>query len=157
MTLIYLMCLQDGSHIKGLLINFIHHNWPTLLHRDFMEEFITPIVKASKGGQEIPFYSLPEFEEWKKSRDNWHTYKIKYYKGADFWAFSSLLHRGFCLGIKVMVSNICFVGCHSKLLCFTTQSFLSSRFGYFDLKGGEGILCGHDSSPNCFQLQWCTR
>lgn len=72
---------QDGSHIKGLLINFIHHNWPTLLHRDFMEEFITPIVKASKGGHEIPFYSLPEFEEWKKSRDNWHTYKIKYYKG----------------------------------------------------------------------------
>ncbi|XP_045117952.1 DNA topoisomerase 2-alpha-like isoform X2 [Portunus trituberculatus] len=72
---------QDGSHIKGLLINFIHHNWPTLLRRPFMEEFITPIVKASKGGREIPFYSLPEFEEWKKSRDNWHTYKIKYYKG----------------------------------------------------------------------------
>ncbi|KAK8401478.1 hypothetical protein O3P69_001004 [Scylla paramamosain] len=72
---------QDGSHIKGLLINFIHHNWPTLLRRPFMEEFITPIVKASKGGREISFYSLPEFEEWKKARDNWHTYKIKYYKG----------------------------------------------------------------------------
>ena len=38
---------QDGSHIKGLVINFIHHNWPNLLKHSFMEEFITPIVKVS--------------------------------------------------------------------------------------------------------------
>lgn len=37
---------QDGSHIKGLLINFIHHNWPNLLKHNFVEEFITPIVKV---------------------------------------------------------------------------------------------------------------
>ncbi len=37
---------QDGSHIKGLLINFIHHNWPDLLRLPFLEEFITPIVKV---------------------------------------------------------------------------------------------------------------
>ncbi|KAK2108011.1 Protein btg3 [Saguinus oedipus] len=36
---------QDGSHIKGLLINFILHNWPSLLQHHFLEEFITPIVK----------------------------------------------------------------------------------------------------------------
>ncbi|XP_042234851.1 DNA topoisomerase 2-like isoform X2 [Homarus americanus] len=72
---------QDGSHIKGLLINFIHHNWPTLLRHSFLEEFITPIVKASKNKQEISFYSLPEFEEWKKSTDQWPSFKIKYYKG----------------------------------------------------------------------------
>ncbi|PNF31624.1 DNA topoisomerase 2 [Cryptotermes secundus] len=72
---------QDGSHIKGLLINFIHHNWPSLLKLPFLEEFITPIVKATKGSTELSFYSLPEFEEWKASTNNWHTYKIKYYKG----------------------------------------------------------------------------
>jgi DNA topoisomerase-2 len=44
-------CFQDGSHIKGLLINFIHHNWPDLLKLPFLEEFITPIVKATKGTQ----------------------------------------------------------------------------------------------------------
>ena len=38
---------QDGSHIKGLIINFIHHNWPNLLKVDFLEEFITPIVKVT--------------------------------------------------------------------------------------------------------------
>ncbi|XP_043215236.1 DNA topoisomerase 2-alpha-like isoform X2 [Amphibalanus amphitrite] len=72
---------QDGSHIKGLLINFIHHNWPTLLRQPFLEQFITPIVKATKGKEEVSFFSIPEFEEWKQNKSNWHTYKIKYYKG----------------------------------------------------------------------------
>lgn len=76
---------QDGSHIKGLLINFFHHNWPELLRLPFLEEFITPIVKATKksGAREIAecFYSLPEFEEWKSKTENWMTYRIKYYKG----------------------------------------------------------------------------
>ncbi|CAG5118293.1 unnamed protein product, partial [Candidula unifasciata] len=72
---------QDGSHIKGLLVNFIHHFWPSLLRHNFVEEFITPIVKVSKAKTERSFYSLPEFEEWKRATDNWHTYKIKYYKG----------------------------------------------------------------------------
>ncbi|XP_036151138.1 DNA topoisomerase 2 isoform X2 [Monomorium pharaonis] len=72
---------QDGSHIKGLLINFIHHNWPSLLRLNFIEEFITPIVKATKGNQVLSFFSLPEFEMWKKETENFHTYKIKYYKG----------------------------------------------------------------------------
>ena len=38
---------QDGSHIKGLVINFIHCNWPELIRQNFLEEFITPIVKVT--------------------------------------------------------------------------------------------------------------
>jgi DNA topoisomerase-2 len=72
---------QDGSHIKGLLINFLHFNWPDLLKLKFLEEFITPIVKATKQTTSFSFFSLPEFYEWKEATDNWHTYKIKYYKG----------------------------------------------------------------------------
>ncbi|XP_007893690.1 DNA topoisomerase 2-beta isoform X2 [Callorhinchus milii] len=72
---------QDGSHIKGLLINFIHHNWPSLLRHHFLEEFITPIVKATKNKQELAFYSIPEFDEWKKHSENMKSWKIKYYKG----------------------------------------------------------------------------
>ncbi|XP_070584241.1 DNA topoisomerase 2-beta isoform X3 [Erythrolamprus reginae] len=72
---------QDGSHIKGLLINFIHHNWPSLLKHGFLEEFITPIVKASKNKQELSFYSIPEFDEWKKHMENHKAWKVKYYKG----------------------------------------------------------------------------
>ncbi|KAK7507966.1 hypothetical protein BaRGS_00000931 [Batillaria attramentaria] len=72
---------QDGSHIKGLLVNFVHHFWPNLLQHNFVEEFITPIVKVTKGKAEHAFYSLPEFEEWKRNTENWHTWKVKYYKG----------------------------------------------------------------------------
>ncbi|CAJ0964565.1 unnamed protein product [Ranitomeya imitator] len=72
---------QDGSHIKGLLINFFHHNWPSLLKHNFLEEFITPIVKATKNKQELSFYSIPEFDEWKKQIENQKLWKIKYYKG----------------------------------------------------------------------------
>uniref|UniRef100_A0A8C1MI95 DNA topoisomerase 2 n=1 Tax=Cyprinus carpio TaxID=7962 RepID=A0A8C1MI95_CYPCA len=72
---------QDGSHIKGLLINFIHHNWPSLLRHNFLEEFITPIIKASNKKQELAFYSIPEFNEWKEKQSNTKSWKIKYYKG----------------------------------------------------------------------------
>ncbi|XP_065897461.1 DNA topoisomerase 2-alpha-like isoform X2 [Dysidea avara] len=71
----------DGSHIKGLVINFIHHNWPSLIKTTVLQEFITPIVKATKGSQEHSFYSLPEMEQWKAANPNYHTWKIKYYKG----------------------------------------------------------------------------
>jgi len=38
---------HDGSHIKGLLINFLDHFFPSLLRvPGFLLEFITPIVKV---------------------------------------------------------------------------------------------------------------
>ena len=38
---------HDGSHIKGLIMNFFHHFYPTLLKvPGFLLEFITPIVKV---------------------------------------------------------------------------------------------------------------
>jgi DNA topoisomerase-2 len=74
---------QDGSHIKGLLINWLHHFWPSLTKiKGFVQVFITPIVKATKGKSSETFYTLPEYEEWKESlgsaSNSWH---IKYYKG----------------------------------------------------------------------------
>ncbi|KAH9403955.1 DNA topoisomerase 2-beta [Tyrophagus putrescentiae] len=58
---------EDGSHIKGLLINFIHHFWPSLLKLNFLEEFITPIVK------------LAEFQSGRRRRPT-ITPGAKYYK-----------------------------------------------------------------------------
>ncbi len=37
----------------------------------------------TKNKSEKSFYSLPEFEEWKEETDNWHTWRVKYYKGND--------------------------------------------------------------------------
>jgi DNA topoisomerase-2 len=74
---------HDGSHIKGLLINFIHHFWPSLLRIDgFLKEFVTPIIKVTKGLQVVrTFFTIPEYENWKADEQNLKNLKIKYYKG----------------------------------------------------------------------------
>lgn len=73
---------HDGSHIKGLLINFLHHFWPSLLEVDgFLQQFITPIVKCSKGKQKETFFTIPEYLTWKTETDDGKGWKTKYYKG----------------------------------------------------------------------------
>jgi DNA topoisomerase-2 len=71
----------DGFHIKGLLINFIHFFWPSLIQTgDFIFSLQTPIVKAIKGKEAIEFYNLTEYNNWKE-KNNISSYRIKYYKG----------------------------------------------------------------------------
>ncbi|EFA82840.1 DNA topoisomerase II [Heterostelium album PN500] len=73
---------HDGSHIKGLLLNFIHHFWPSLLRIEgFLVEFVTPIIKATKGNKTIAFYTIPEYLAWREANNNGKGYEIKYYKG----------------------------------------------------------------------------
>lgn len=73
---------HDGSHIKGLVINFLHHFWPSLLELPgFLQEFITPIVKANKGNNTNVFYTIPEYQVWKESAGDLSGWRIKYYKG----------------------------------------------------------------------------
>tara|TARA_B100001094_G_scaffold330798_1_gene396982 strand:+ start:7705 stop:10953 length:3249 start_codon:yes stop_codon:yes gene_type:complete len=69
----------DGSHIKGLIFNFIHCFWPCLLKLDILKGFQTPIIKATKRNEVIPFYTQAEFDNWKTNSQN--GYAIKYYKG----------------------------------------------------------------------------
>ncbi len=73
---------HDGSHIKGLLINLLHHFWPSLLKLPgFLQEFITPIVKVGKGRASESFYTIPEYEQWKEHTNQGAGWTIKYYKG----------------------------------------------------------------------------
>uniref|UniRef100_A0A6C0EI32 DNA topoisomerase (ATP-hydrolyzing) n=1 Tax=viral metagenome TaxID=1070528 RepID=A0A6C0EI32_9ZZZZ len=69
----------DGSHIKGLLINLFDHLWPLLLDQGFICSMITPIIKAKKNSLENVFYTLQDYEIWKKLEKKGWT--IKYYKG----------------------------------------------------------------------------
>lgn len=40
---------HDGSHIKGLIMNYFHHFYPSLLKLPgFLVEFITPIIKVRR-------------------------------------------------------------------------------------------------------------
>ncbi|EGG25272.1 DNA topoisomerase II [Cavenderia fasciculata] len=74
---------NDGSHIKGLIINFIHYFWPELLQRDFVEEFVTPIIKVSKGSEKKAFFTMNDYHNWVKNSQSGVTkgWTIKYYKG----------------------------------------------------------------------------
>lgn len=78
---------HDGSHIKGLLINFLQVQYPSLLRMEgFLMEFITPIVKVWKGDPKKTkvkhdFFTMPEYEAWKAQPGNEKGWDHKYFKG----------------------------------------------------------------------------
>ena len=69
----------DGSHIKGLFMNWVDAQWPELLKLNFVTSMLTPIIKAKKKKQEIAFYSIGQYLDWKAT--NPLGWSIKYYKG----------------------------------------------------------------------------
>lgn len=73
----------DGSHIKGLLMNLFHAEWPTLLQAGFVCSLATPLLKASKRGEVLSFYSQGEFNTWRESLGDsgLRGWTLKYYKG----------------------------------------------------------------------------
>jgi DNA topoisomerase-2 len=75
---------HDGSHIKGLIINFLHFFWPKLLkHNGFLKEFITPIIKVTYGSNAMSFFTIADFEKWEREVKPSISQKVhvKYYKG----------------------------------------------------------------------------
>ena len=77
---------EDGSHIKGLIINFLNYFYSSLLEIDgFLKVLVTPIVKVFLKKDSIPlkFSNLRQYNTW---LDNFNKlgepiYKTKYYKG----------------------------------------------------------------------------
>lgn len=82
----------DGSHIKGLVINFFQKYWPELLQREgFLQQFSTPLMKVSnipghRHSNPLIFFSKPEYMEWLEkykaecSSSDLKNMKVKYYK-----------------------------------------------------------------------------
>ncbi len=77
----------DGSHIKGLIMNFIHTFWPSLTKVDgFIQSIATPIVKIFKKSDSKKtalqtFYTMSEYKKWCDKIGDIKGYDIKYYKG----------------------------------------------------------------------------
>lgn len=93
----------DGTHIKGLIINFLHFYWPSLLkHPQLVSQFITPLIKINfkknaklalsslkvrssfynPDQKQLVFFSLPDFKSWYGKFASKPAVKgIKYYKG----------------------------------------------------------------------------
>ena len=72
---------HDGSHIKGLVMNLFDHMWPSLLDIGFVCSMVTPIIKVKKKKEEKSFYTIQDYEKWKKANNNAKGWNIKYYKG----------------------------------------------------------------------------
>lgn len=73
----------DGKHIEGLIINFIHHLFPSLLSRPqpFLVDMMTPIARfVMKNKQEHIFYDENKADLFYKENEN-KVSKVKYYKG----------------------------------------------------------------------------
>jgi DNA topoisomerase-2 len=71
---------EDGSHIKGLIINFFSYFYPSLLQIDgFLKVLVTPIVKVFLKDKTLNFANLRAYTKWTLANPG--NYKIKYYKG----------------------------------------------------------------------------
>lgn len=71
----------DGCHIEGLLLNFFHYLFPTLLQREqpFLVSMKTPIVRVFNPRGDILFYDEKRFQKWFSEQTK--KVKTKYYKG----------------------------------------------------------------------------
>ena len=71
---------QDGSHIKGLILNLFHTMWPSLIEMNYITSMITPIIKITKGKLTHKFYNMTDYRKWSE-KNNSSKWNIKYYKG----------------------------------------------------------------------------
>lgn len=83
-----IVCMKDadtdGSAIMGLLLNYIHTQFPSLLKLEdinFFNEFITPQIQVvTKDNRKEEFYNRNEFNQWYEENEN-NIKSIKYLKG----------------------------------------------------------------------------
>jgi DNA topoisomerase-2 len=75
---------SDGSHICGLLINFVVTCLPDVLAKRpcFIQRIVTPLIRATKkrGQEEKSFFSMQQYCAWERENDV-TLWNVKYYKG----------------------------------------------------------------------------
>jgi len=70
----------DGSHIKGLIINYLD-GFKGLLESGFVEAMISPVIIVTRGRIRTLFYSMAEYEKWKLKTPNHESFEVDYFKG----------------------------------------------------------------------------
>lgn len=72
----------DGSHIKGLVINFLKWVNPSLLEvPGFLQQFVTPLIKVKVGKTFKSFFTENEYKTWCRNSKARKNCDAKYYKG----------------------------------------------------------------------------
>lgn len=74
---------EDGYHIAGLIMNFFHTLFPSLLMREipFIVMMRTPILKISTKNEQLSFYTKVDYHSFIDKHKQYATVKPKYYKG----------------------------------------------------------------------------
>jgi DNA topoisomerase-2 len=144
---------KDGFHIKGLIMNFFSHKWPSLLKlKGFICDLSTPINKAIKVDarnnplQTLEFYSEKEYHTWAQS-NNTAGWNIKYYKGLGTYA--PLEAKSLCA--RMQISN--YVWSDSKIEYKSqTKDATAHQFELvfakkFEDERKEWLNDGHEPNP----------
>jgi DNA topoisomerase II len=71
----------DGKHIIGLILNFFHCRFPSLLARNYVMYYRTPTLRVTHNRQTLKFYTKGEYDRWVVETPNYKNWKHKYYKG----------------------------------------------------------------------------
>jgi DNA topoisomerase-2 len=130
---------EDGNHIKGLFMNYIHHYWPSLLKREgFICEIATPIVKVTKTNSRgqvtnsLEFFTTRSHEDWCNLNNGgrgWN--KPKYYKGMGTYEPKEAIE----LCRKMRVTQYCYN--YEPITFKGTQK--ASTIHYLDLAFAKGM------------------
>jgi DNA topoisomerase-2 len=72
---------EDGEHIKGLLLNYFHCRFRTLLETGYISWLTTPLIRTYKGKQEKTFYTKAQYKKWCEQTEGSDKWNVKYFKG----------------------------------------------------------------------------
>lgn len=72
---------HDGSHIRGLGVNFFYCLYNALFMTSYVMFCRTPIIRVKHNKEVIKFYSFGQYETWRNNISNIDLWRHKYYKG----------------------------------------------------------------------------
>ena len=74
---------HDGFHIGGLILNFFHTLYPSLMYREepYIVSMMTPIARVFLSNKTLTFYDQRKYDEYMKDHSDSSKLKVKYYKG----------------------------------------------------------------------------
>lgn len=72
----------DGWHIMGLILCMFYARFKSLIDRNFISFWRTPLLRVMRGQERLCFYTKKQFIKWREERQGGHKgWKVKYYKG----------------------------------------------------------------------------
>ena len=126
---------HDGSHIKGLIMNFFHHFYPSLLRMPgFLVEFITPIIKVRR----VPSTRVPACSLARRAPPRSRP-------PLPAWLLARPGHQG--QGVHLLLHPARVRGVEGGAQPAGVDDQVLQGSGYLHQPGGQKVLCRHCAAP----------